>query len=421
MSTFVGFSFCAFATRKRFRSAYTAVSCCSSGQQHLLKPRCAKLIVVMKMKITDLKASIKKIPDPRREWGNKRHKLEDILIIGLCTIISCGEDFVDMEEFGKDREEWLRGFLDLPNGIPDSDTFRRVFERVDPSALAKSLNAWLGNASTAGGRSVNIDGKTICGSRGKSKPAYHVVSAGVSENNITLGELAVDEKSNEITAIPELLDIIDVEGDIITIDAMGCQRDIAAKIREKKADYVLAVKDNQETLHDDISDYFDWIEKEQPRDEVVDKWRGRPEKGHGRIETREITIASAGWLAQKDNWMDIQTIIRYRCMREIDGTKTTSIRHYISSFDTNAECFGDIIRGHWSVENQLHWMLDVVFREDDARAKKDNSPLNVNILRKIALSILKNISVGRLSVRKKMLKASRDTCFLDQLLFHMQK
>ena len=176
------------------------------------------------MSIEKLKVEISGIEDPRRKWGNKRHKLEDILIIGLCSVICCGEDFVDMEEFGKDREEWLRGFLELPNGIPDSDTFRRVYERVDPNALARSLNAWLDNAGKAGGRSVNIDGKTICGSKNAKHPAYHVVSAWVSESNITLGELAVSEKSNEITAIPELLELIDIEGDIVTIDAMGCKQ-----------------------------------------------------------------------------------------------------------------------------------------------------------------------------------------------------
>jgi predicted transposase YbfD/YdcC len=322
-----------------------------------------------------------------------------------------------MEEFGKDREEWLRGFLELPNGIPDSDTFRRVYERVNPTALAGSLKGWLENKENSGGRNVNVDGKTIRGSRGKEQSARHVISAWVAENNITLGELAVDEKSNEITAIPELLDLIEVAGDIITIDAMGCQIDIAAKIREKEADYVLALKDNQEILHEDVRDYFDWVEKEQPASESIDRWKSKPEKGHGRIETREILTAPADWLEQKEDWVDIQTLIRYRCTREIDGVKTVSVRHYISSFDTSAENFGDIIRGHWSIENQLHWMLDVIFREDDAKAKKDNSPLNINVLRKFALAALKKISVGRLSVRKKMMKAARDPFFLAQLLF----
>jgi predicted transposase YbfD/YdcC len=369
------------------------------------------------MEINKLKEELQGIKDPRRSGGNLRHKLDEILIIGLCSVICCGEDFVDMEDFGKDREEWLRGFLELPNGIPDSDTFRRVYERINPYALAKSLNGWLDNAGRSGGRNVNIDGKTICGSGNAEHSAYHVMSAWVAEHHITLGELAVDEKSNEIKAIPELLELIDVEGDIVTIDAIGCQTDIAKKIRSKGADYVLALKDNQETLHEDVAEYFDWIEKEQPKSESVDIYKSKPEKGHGRIEMREILTASADWLEDKEKWVDIQTIIRYRCTREIDGVKSVSVRHYISSFDTNAEGFLDIIRGHWSVENQLHWMLDVVFREDGAKAKKDNSPLNFNVLRKIALAVLKKISVERLSIRRKMMKAARDPYFLAKLLF----
>ena len=198
---------------------------------------------------------------------------------------------------------------------------------------------------------------------------------------------------------------------------MGCQTDIAKKIREKKADYVLALKDNQPTLHEDVKVYFDWVENENPKDETIDRWKGKPEKNHGRIETREILVAPADWLEGKEEWTDIQSIIRYRCTREVDGVQSVSVRHYISSFDTNAENFGDIIRGHWSIENQLHWMLDVVFREDDAKNKKDNSPLNLNILRKIALATLKKIPVGRLSIHKKMMKAACLPAFLAQLLF----
>lgn len=369
------------------------------------------------MDIKKLKEELSNIPDPRRQYGNLRHKLDEILIIGLCSIMCCGEDFDDMEDFGKDREYWLRGFLELPNGIPCNDTFRRVFERLNPHAVAKSLNAWLDDTERAGGRSVNIDGKTIRGSKSTEHSAYHVVSAWVSETHITLGELAVDEKSNEITAIPDLLDLIDVKGDIVTIDAMGCQTEIAEKIRDKGADYVLALKDNQETLHDDVKEYFEWIENEQPKSEKTDRYKSRPENDHGRIETREIMTASADWLEQKNDWADIQTLIRYRCTREIGGVKTVSVRHYISSFDTTAEQFLGIIRGHWSVENQLHWMLDVVFREDDARAKKDNSPLNLNVLRKIALTALKKIAIKGSSVRRKMMKAARDPNFLARLLF----
>ena len=369
------------------------------------------------MEMRRLKENLSEIKDCRRDYGNILHKLVDIMVIGLCSTICCGEDFVDMEEFGRDREEWLRGFLALPNGIPDSDTFRRVFERIEPASLAKALNAWLSTESKSGGRSVNVDGKTVCGSANAQHNAYHVLSAWVRESGITLGELAVEAKSNEITAIPDLLDLIDVEGDIVTIDAMGCQTDIAEKIRERKADYVLALKDNQRTLHEDVREYFDWLEREKPRNEEYEVWKSKPEKCHGRIETRKIFVASADWLEEKAAWKDICKIIRCECTRQVNGEKAVCVRHYISSFDTSAEDFGQIIRGHWSVENQLHWMLDVAFREDDARARKDNSPLNLNVLRKIALAALKKVSVGRLSIRKKMLKAARDQRFLSILIF----
>lgn len=283
--------------------------------------------MVIKMDIEALKKMLAEVKDPRRKWGNKRHKLEDILIIGLCTIMSCGEDFVDMEEFGKDREEWLRSFLELPNGIPDSNTFRRVFERIDSGELAKCVNAWLGYAGRNRGRSVCIDGKTICGSKNEAHKAYHVVSAWVSENEISLGELAVEEKSNEITAIPQLLDLIDVEGDIVSIDAMGCQTDIAAKIRRKKADYVLALKDNQSNLHEEVRTYFDWLKRDRPKGEHYDSWSSDIEKRHGRIEKRGIMVASVGWLEKKEDWADICCIIRCR------GTRNGFVKYSEAKID----------------------------------------------------------------------------------------
>ena len=365
-----------------------------------------------------MKDELKGIKDPRREWGNKRHELEDIIIIGLCSVICCGEDFVDMEEFGRERIDWLKTFLELPNGIPDSDTFRRVFERIDSTELTKYLNNWLDMEQQSGGRCVNIDGKTIRGSGNSRHGAYHVVSAWVEQSNITLGEIATQEKSNEITAIPELLDLIDVDGDIVTIDAMGCQTDIARKIRKKGADYILALKDNQQILHEDVAEYFDWLEKEKPSDEKYDCFKSGVEKCHGRIEKREITVASADWLEQRRDWEDINSIIRYRCTRVIDGKEIVAVRHYISSFDSSAEDFSKIIRGHWSIENQLHWVLDVVFREDAARCRKDNSPLNMNVLRKTAITLLRANTYGkRLGYRKKMFKAALNPEFLASIIF----
>lgn len=216
-----------------------------------------------------------------------------------------------------------------------------------------------------------------------------------------MGELAVEDKHNEIVAIPKLLELIDIAGDIVTIDAIGCQTAIASKIREKEADYVLTLKDNQETLREDVKAYFDWLEREQPKSEFCDVWKSNPKKCHGRIETREILTASAHWLEGREQWKDIQTLIQCCCTREINGIKILSVRYYISSFETSAQALGEIIRGHWSVENQLHWILDVVFREDNAKARKDNSPLNLNILRKIALAVVKKIPVKRLNFHKK--------------------
>jgi predicted transposase YbfD/YdcC len=340
-----------------------------------------------------MKAALGKVHDPRQQGGDLRHKLLDILVIGLCSITLRGEGFDEMEEVGRDREEWFRQFPELPHGIPDGDTFRRVFERVNPGELMMALQGWLSEMSEPGGRAVSIDGKTIRGSgkTGEHK-AIHVVSAWVNDKNLTPGQLATEKKSNEITAIPQLLELIDIQGDTITIDAMGCQKEIAEEVRKKKAGYVLAVKENQPTLYEEVREYFEYLDERGEKELPEDIWRSEVEKDHGRIERREI--------------------------RTVGEQTTVTDRYYISSLDEDALKFGEIIRGHWSIENQLHWMLDVCFNEDGCRARKDNSPKNLNILRKIALSRLRAIDGGkRVSTRRKMLRASLNPNFLHQVLF----
>ena len=377
---------------------------------------------VIRMDIKRLKEWLENVPDPRRDYGNCRHKLIDIIVIALCSVLCGGEGFEDMEEFGENREDWLRNFLEIPNGIPSADTFRRVFARLDSKALLQCLYEWLEEARLykSGGRLVNIDGKTIRGSSipEEERPAYHVVSAWVHENEMVLGQLAVEEKSNEITAIPLLLDRLDIQGDIVTIDAMGCQKEIASKIRAKGADYVLSVKDNHPTLHEDIQDYFEWAKRE-PDKIKAEHWTGSVEKGHGRIERREITaITDVEWLRKAGKWKDLSTIIRYRCTRILKDEKTTCDRFYISSFETTPEQFAYLLRNHWSIENRLHWMLDVLFREDASTIGKGNAPLNLNVLRKTALSCLKNTpSPKKVSIRRKMLRASLNLPFLELVLF----
>lgn len=361
------------------------------------------------MNIQRLKAEIRGIEDPRRQWGNLRHKLEDIVIIGLCTLLCGGEDFDDMEEFGKERKEWLSEFLELPNGIPNGDTFRRVYERLESSELSKCLSNWL-EVEREKRAIIAIDGKTICGSKSSAHKAFHVVSAWAVENQITLGELAVDEKSNEITAVPKLLDLINVEGAIVTADAMSCQKKIALKIIEKQADYVIGLKGNQGDLRDDVEFYF--TERANIPKTVTSN------KGHGRIEQREYFLETEiDWLWQKPDWAGLSGIGMVKSTVEKKGEAYEESRYFITSL-TNLDEFARAVREHWSIENHLHWCLDVIFREDASRARKDNSPLNMNVIRKMALFLLKNADFGRkVGIRKKMLIAALNPDRLFQVLF----
>jgi len=377
-------------------------------------------MIINEAELIRMKTHLQEIKDPRRvEWGNIRHKLVDMLIIALCTIIIGEDEFEAMEEWALEREDWLRSFLELPNGIPDKDTFRRLFQRLEPQSLLRSLNAWLNPVTEPGGREVNFDGKVVCGSGSGENDALNIVSAWVGAQNLVLGQMATDEKSNEITAIPQVLDMIDVKGDIVTIDAMGCQTEIAKKIRKKEADYVLAVKENHPTLYNDIRDYFDYLEEEPCNDKPADQWTSPLEKDHGRIERRSTTtVTELDWLDNKEAWEDLGTIIRYRCSRTIGETTTITDRYYISSMFASAETFGGIIRRHWSIENQLHWSLDVQFREDASQVRKDRTPENLNILRKIALARLRATEVSKkLSTKLKMFKAALNPQFLLSVLF----
>jgi predicted transposase YbfD/YdcC len=372
------------------------------------------------MDIVRLKEKLGEIPDPRRPWGNLRHNLVDILVIGLTTLLCNGSDFDDMEAFGREREAELRKFLELPEGIPDETTFFRVFQRVKPEALSASLYSWLAEARELQGKTVNIDGKTLRGSINNTKNAVHVVSAWAGDDEIVLGQLAVDEKSNEITAIPKLLALFDVRDAAVTIDAMGCQKEIARTIREKKGNYILAVKDNQKTLHEDIRDYFAGLEQGEIRDLPEGVWLTDEERKHGRVEQREVrTATDIDWLEGKKDWKDLTTIIQYRSWR--DGVMTD--RYYISNADMEASEFYRCIRGHWSVENQLHWSLDVVFREDASRISKGHAPENLNILRKMALSLLRAAGnpwvkgKRKMSGPKKRFVASMNPDYMFNVLF----
>lgn len=347
------------------------------------------------------------ITDSRRQWGNLRHKLVDIVFIGLVSVICGGQDYEHMEDTGYGKYEWFKERLELPNGIPDSNTFRRVFERIDPKELSEVLN----DVVAVEGKVVAIDGKTICGSGNAEHKAYHVVSAWVAENQITLGQLETAEKSNEITAIPELLEMLDVSGSTVTIDAMGCQKQIAEKICEKQADYVFGLKANQLTLLQDVKLFF--------ASELVNEKTNTLEKDHGRIEKREYYLeTNIDWLPCRSEWVNLNGIgmVRSTVISQKTGEITQESRYYITSL-TDIEKFAYAVRKHWSIESQLHWQLDVAFHEDASRARKDNSPLNLNIIRKKALSLLNHADLGkRVSTRRKMSRASMDNVALELIL-----
>lgn len=363
---------------------------------------------------TEVRLTMKKIieklgelTDHRRQWGNLRHKLVDIVFIGLVSVISGGQDYEHMEDTGYGKYEWFKDRLELPNGIPDSDTFRRVFERINPKELSKVLS----EVVEVQGKVVAVDGKTIRGSGNTEHKAYHVVSAWVAENQITLGQLEISEKSNEITAIPELLETLDINGSTVTIDAMGCQKQIAEKICGKGADYIFGLKANQSALLHDVKLYFET--------EVVEEQTDTLEKDHGRIEKREYYLeTNIDWLPYRSEWKNLNGIgmIKSSVTSTKTGELTQESRYFITSL-TDVEQFAYAVRKHWSIESQLHWQLDVTFHEDASRARKDNSPLNLNILRKEALALLNQADLGkRVSTRRKMSRAAMDNSALDLIL-----
>ena len=356
------------------------------------------------------------LADPRRmSHGNIRHSLEAIVVIGLCTVMCGGEGFEAMELIGNARKSYFESFLELPNGIPSADTFRRVFGLLDPKGLSKCLTVWLEVERTAG-EIIAIDGKTIRGSADGTLRALHVVSAFVADTQITLGRLAVPEKTNEITAIPELLDAIDVSGAIVTADAMACQKKIVEKICKKKGDYVIGLKGNQGEFHSDVALYFSEFAENHPK-------HSQTEKGHGRVECREYTLCTdIKWLGKSEKWKGLKAVgmVRPNVYHCKGGRETQDTRYYITSLN-DVSAFALAVRKHWSIENQLHWSLDVVFKEDVSLIRKDNAPLNMNVLRKTAMGLLNKSKTGKLTKKLMMLKASLDPLAMLDVLFQRKK
>lgn len=361
-----------------------------------------------------IKQHFAKLKDPRRKHG-RQHLLMDIIVIAICAVISGADTWQEVETFAREREEWLRTFLDLPGGIPSHDTFERVFDRLDPIAFQRCLRSWM--AALRGLLPVDhisIDGKSLRGSRRGELGPLHLVSAWATALQLHLGQIAVDQKSNEITAIPQLLELLEINGAFVTIDAMGCQKEIAAKIREKGGDYVLTVKDNQPTLLAEIEACFrqafanDFAELRHSQHTTEDR-------GHGRLETRQyIVIVDPPGLSQVHLWKDLRVIGMCYRERTVGDKTSTEANYFIGSRVATAKQYSKPLRGHWGIEAH-HWHLDVSFREDGNRVCKRRGAENLAVLRRLALCLLKHHPDKR-SIANKRYAAALNPDFLAEVL-----
>lgn len=363
------------------------------------------------------------LTDPRMD-RRKMHRLSDIITISICAVIAGGEGWEDMRDFARGRESWLRKFLALENGIPSADTFRRVFERLDTEKFHECFMHWVSGLREAlEGENISLDGKTLRGAFDKAgtDSALHIVSAWSSESGLALAQQEVDAKSNEIKAIPKILDIIALKGCIVTIDAMGCQKEIVGKIRERGADYVIGLKDNQKSFHEDVATFFQGELSGDTSDFEIDTYE-TIEKGHGRIETRKYFITSdIAWLGREEDWNGLTSIGMVEAIREVRGKPSKEVRYFISSIRADAKKFAKAVRSHWGIENSLHWVLDVTFNEDPCRVRRDLAAENLALLRKIALNILKADTTTKKSIRKKRKMSVWDDTYMFHLLTQKTK
>jgi predicted transposase YbfD/YdcC len=341
------------------------------------------------------------------------------VVIAVCAVICGADDFVAIAEFGKKKRVWLAKFLDLKDGIPSHDRFNAIFAAIKPPEFEKCLLSWITALhEITGGQVIAIDGKTLRRSfdAANSKAAIHIVSAWATENHISLGQTVVDAKSNEITAIPKLLEMLELAGSLITIDAMGCQTEIVEEIVKAKADYVLAVKGNQPTLHQGIVDFFeDHLDDDFARTKV--RRHQTTEKGHGRQGTRWYYVCPVPErLPDGTRWPNLKAIGMAISNTQRDGKDCNETRYYILSKYPSGRRFAEAVRSHWAIENRLHWQLDVTFQEDQSRIRKGHADANFSVLRRTALSMLKNESTMKVGIKNKRLTAGWDETYLEKVL-----
>jgi predicted transposase YbfD/YdcC len=376
---------------------------------------------------TSLIAHLSPVPDPRIN-RRKDHDLIDILVIAICTFLCRGETFNDMEDFGKAKYDWFKSFLGLRNGIPSHDTFNRVFAALDPKEFLNAFLGWTQSLRQAVSQEiVALDGKALRRALDKDQSVKYIVSAWAESNGLVLGQLKVADKSNEITAVPELLRVLELSGCIVTIDAMGCQKKIAKEIIEADADYVLALKGNQETVHEEVKSFLDATLAEQQAPRPVGAELSKEaatlvsvetvEKDHGRIEVRRYYQSDMlEWFADKQKWEGLRSVGMVESIREVEGKATVERRYYLSSLPLGVETFARAVRSHWGVENKVHWIMDVCFGEDQSRARAGYAAENLATLRRLALNLLKREKTKKRGIKGKQLNASWDHAYLLRLL-----
>jgi len=361
------------------------------------------------------------VDDPRVEYLVE-HQLIDIITIALCAIIAGADNWTEVAQFGREKRVWLAGFLSLPHGIPSHDTFGRVFAKLDPEQFQNSFLKWVQAVfEVTGGQVIPIDGKKVRRShdRANDQQAIWMVSAWAAENELVLGQVKVDDKSNEITAIPKLLRLLELSGCIVTIDAMGCQKEIAAQIVAGGADYILALKGNHSSLLDDVQGLFAYAAETNYSDCDYHK---SIDKGHGRIEIRECWTTShpdySPFLRNASDWINLSTLVMVRAERRQADKTSVEVRYYLSSLESKADKHLQAIRTHWTIENQLHWVLDVAFDEDRCRVRKEHAAQNFSILRHCALNLLKQETSAKCGIQAKRKKAGWSNDYLLKVLMN---
>ncbi len=380
-----------------------------------------------KLTTTSLVAHLARVPDPRVN-RNKEHDLVDILVIAVCALLCTAETFNDMEDFGRAKRDWFQTFLKLRGGIPSHDTFNRVFAALKPEHFLECFLAWTQSVRASVAQEVvALDGKALRRAMSGDQNVKYVVSAWAEGNGLVLGQMKVADKSNEITAVPELLRVLELSGCIVTLDAMGCQKKIAREIIEADADYVLALKGNQETVHEEVKTFLDQTlgEQQTPRPPGVKlsaevaglAFLETVEKDHGRFEIRRYYQSDClDWFAEKSKWEGLKSVGMVESVREVKGKTTVERRYFLSSLPLGVETFARAVRGHWGVENKLHWVLDVCFREDQSRARTGYAAENLATLRRLALNMLKRETTKKRGIRGKQLNACWDHPYLLRLL-----